>query len=75
MISYEGIIAICIFGAAALVTMGYVVHRLLSKASNAGDPFTPSDQQRQYMREVRERNIMDALGNTRPQRRHHAADM
>ncbi|OAG36698.1 hypothetical protein AYO21_09082 [Fonsecaea monophora] len=65
MISYQGIVAICIASAAALVTMGFVVHRLLIKRPDVADPFTPSDDQRRYMREVRERNIVEALGNQR----------
>ncbi|OAL33195.1 hypothetical protein AYO20_07512 [Fonsecaea nubica] len=65
MISYQGIVAICIASAAALVTMGFVVHRLLIKRPDVADPFTPSDDQRRYMREVRERNIVEALGDQR----------
>ncbi|OAL18011.1 hypothetical protein AYO22_11079 [Fonsecaea multimorphosa] len=71
MISYQGIIAICIFGAAALVTVGFVVHRLMSKADDVEDQFTPSDQQRQYMRDVRGRNMMEALGDPKLLRRYH----
>ncbi|KIW88435.1 uncharacterized protein Z519_11004 [Cladophialophora bantiana CBS 173.52] len=77
MISDQAIIVICIFSAAAVVTMGYAVHRIFSKASYVGHNFTLPDSQRQYMRELRERNIMDAFGDPgqQPRHHHHPTDM
>lgn len=67
-ISNEAIIVICIFGAAALITVGYAVHRLSGKIDDAGHNFTQSDSQKEYMRETRQRNLEEAFGELRQQR-------
>ena len=73
-LSNEVIIVICIIGAAALVTIGYAVHSLFRKIYHIGHNFTQSDSQKQYMREVRGRNIMEAFGDPR-QQRHRPTDI
>jgi hypothetical protein len=66
MISKEGIILICIVSAAASVVLGYAVHRLFFKFTGDENKFDkPSEEQHQYMREVRERNRMLAYMDAR----------
>ena len=67
-ISDEGIIIICIVGASALVTIGYAIHRIFAKVDYGENKFTPPDSQQQYMREVRERNMLEAFGDCGQQR-------
>ncbi|KIW53549.1 hypothetical protein PV05_09109 [Exophiala xenobiotica] len=66
MVSQEGIILICIVSAAVTVVLGYSVHRLFFRFSGEENKLRkPSEEQLQYMREVRDRNRMLAYMDAR----------
>jgi hypothetical protein len=60
-----------IIAAAASVVVGFATQRLFGKADPAADNFNQKKpEQVAYMREVRERNMMEAFGNRRPPHHH-----
>jgi flagellar basal body-associated protein FliL len=61
------IVLIVIIAAAASVVVGFATQRLFGKADPAADNFNhKKPEQVAYMREVRERNMMEAFGDRRP---------
>ena len=61
------VVLLVIIGAAAAVVMGFATHRLFGKADSEVDNFNQrKPDQLAYMREVRDRNMMEAVGDRRP---------
>ncbi|EXJ58471.1 hypothetical protein A1O7_05896 [Cladophialophora yegresii CBS 114405] len=61
------IVLIVIIAAAASVVVGFATQRLFGKADPAADNFNQKKpEQMAYMREVRERNMMETFGDRRP---------
>jgi hypothetical protein len=73
-LSNEVLMVICIFGAAALATVAYAIFKIFSGKDDDDYDFTQSDEQKQYMRELRERNIMEAIADLRPQQQRRPPD-
>lgn len=70
-LAQELVIFLCILAAAVSVTLGYAVYRLFAKAAFVDDTFIiPSDAQKAYMREVRDRNLIELIGHPGQQRSH-----
>jgi flagellar basal body-associated protein FliL len=71
MLSSSIIVLLVIIAAAASVVVGFATQRLFGKADPAADNFNQKKpEQVAYMREVRERNMMEAFGNRRPPHHH-----
>ena len=61
------VVLLCIIGAAATVTVGFAFQKLFGKPDPATANFNEKKpEQEAYMREVRSRNMMAAIGEARP---------
>lgn len=56
-VSPSVVIVACIAGAAASVLLGSAVYRMMGYGQDVGNRSRPNDQQQEYMREVRNRNM------------------
>ncbi len=59
------VILICILGAAAFTTMGFAFQRLWGTPDETENFNQRHPAQEAYMRELRERNVMAAMGEAR----------
>lgn len=63
------VVFLCILGAAATVTVGFAFQRLWGKKDEPANGFKDSsNEQQQYMREVRQRGQIEAFGEARQHR-------